>query len=76
MPKAPGPVDNALWDLRGKALNQPVWKLAGGAQTRVDAYASGGYYIEGMSLAELGDEYEAHDAVAAATYVSSNVTLE
>ncbi|MBN1583068.1 MAG: mandelate racemase/muconate lactonizing enzyme family protein, partial [Anaerolineae bacterium] len=25
-----GAVDNALWDLTGKALNQPVWKLVGG----------------------------------------------
>ena len=23
-------VDNALWDVKGKALGQPVWKLAGG----------------------------------------------
>jgi D-arabinonate dehydratase len=59
---AMGPVDNALWDLKGKALNQPVWKLAGGVQTRIDAYASGGYYVEGMGLAELGAEYEAHVA--------------
>ena len=28
-------VDNALWDLVGKALGQPVWKLAGGVQSRV-----------------------------------------
>ena len=28
-------VDIALWDLRGKALGQPLWLLAGGARTAV-----------------------------------------
>ena len=46
-------VDNALWDLKGKALNQPVWKLIGGVQDRVNAYAAGGYYEEGKGLPEL-----------------------
>ena len=46
-------VDNALWDLVGKALHQPVWKLAGGAQSRVWAYAAGGYYAEGKGPQEL-----------------------
>jgi len=34
-------LDIALWDIRGKALNQPLWKLLGGARQRVPAYASG-----------------------------------
>jgi L-alanine-DL-glutamate epimerase-like enolase superfamily enzyme len=34
-------VDIALWDIRGKALNQPLWKLLGGARQRVATYASG-----------------------------------
>src|SRR5712691_2434286 len=34
-------LDIALWDIRGKALNQPLWKLLGGARERVPAYASG-----------------------------------
>jgi L-alanine-DL-glutamate epimerase-like enolase superfamily enzyme len=33
-------VDNALWDLAGRALNLPVHKLMGGAGRRVKAYAS------------------------------------
>ena len=33
-------VDLALWDLRGKALNLPVWKLLGGARQRVPVYAT------------------------------------
>ena len=39
---AMGAIDMALWDLAGKALNQPLCKLLGGAvQNRVMAYASG-----------------------------------
>src|ERR1700731_1137918 len=34
-------IDIALWDIRGKALNQPLWKLLGGARERVPSYASG-----------------------------------
>src|SRR3984893_15276404 len=34
-------IDIALWDIRGKALNQPLWKLLGGERQRVPTYASG-----------------------------------
>ena len=34
-------VDIALWDLRGKALGQPLWKMAGGTSDRCRAYAGG-----------------------------------
>jgi len=34
-------VDIALWDLRGKLLNQPVYRLLGGARRRIRAYAGG-----------------------------------
>ena len=38
-------VDIALWDLCGKAREQPVWALLGGAfRDRVRAYATGFYY--------------------------------
>jgi L-alanine-DL-glutamate epimerase-like enolase superfamily enzyme len=37
-------VDIALWDLLGKALGQPVWRLLGGRlRDRIPAYASGGW---------------------------------
>jgi D-galactarolactone cycloisomerase len=36
-----GGVDIALWDLRGQAANQPVWKLLGGTSSSCPAYASG-----------------------------------
>ena len=34
-------IDIGLWDIRGRAMNQPLWKLLGGARQRVPAYASG-----------------------------------
>lgn len=35
-----GAVDMALWDLAGRSLNQPVYKLLGGYRDKVPAYAS------------------------------------
>ena len=37
-------VDAALWDLRGKLLGVPVWKLLGGYDPRVQMIGIGGYY--------------------------------
>ncbi|MCC6532768.1 MAG: mandelate racemase/muconate lactonizing enzyme family protein [Burkholderiales bacterium] len=34
-------IDIALWDIKGKALDLPVWTLAGGYRPRVPTYASG-----------------------------------
>ena len=34
-------VDIALWDLRGRALDEPLWRLLGGAAERVPAYVGG-----------------------------------
>jgi L-alanine-DL-glutamate epimerase-like enolase superfamily enzyme len=37
-------IDIALWDLLGKAVDQPVWRLLGGRlRERIPAYASGGW---------------------------------
>jgi L-rhamnonate dehydratase len=35
-------IDIALWDIKGKALGQPVWKLLGGAHARLPAYITFG----------------------------------
>ncbi len=34
-------IDTALWDLRAKSMDLPLWKLLGGARDRVPTYASG-----------------------------------
>ena len=39
--KAMSGIDIALWDARGKALGQPVWRLLGGTKRRLRAYAGG-----------------------------------
>jgi L-alanine-DL-glutamate epimerase-like enolase superfamily enzyme len=33
-------IDVALWDIAGKALGQPIWRLLGGYRDRLPAYAS------------------------------------
>lgn len=40
----PWPMDVALWDLAGKILGQPVWRLVGGRSNRIRAYASSGVH--------------------------------
>src|SRR5688500_9893322 len=40
-------VEQACWDIVGKALGQPVWRLLGGkVRDRVKAYANGWYTVE------------------------------
>lgn len=46
-------LDIALWDLKGKALNQPIWKLLGGARPRVPVYTTFGFnFLDRESLAD------------------------
>ncbi|GAB1583375.1 mandelate racemase/muconate lactonizing enzyme family protein [Phyllobacterium phragmitis] len=47
-------IDTALWDLRAKKQNLPLWKLAGGAKDRCPLYTTeGGWlHIEKQALVE------------------------
>jgi len=47
-----GGLDNAFWDLRGKALGKPVYKLLGGNSNLVPAYASGLFWHEDVHFLE------------------------
>ena len=46
------PLDLALWDLAGKILDQPVWRLAGGRSDRTRLYASSGTLRGPQEMAE------------------------
>ena len=54
------PVDCALWDLKGKAWNQPVYRLLGGpTRTAVPAYASMlGFSTDPFIAASVAVEYK------------------
>ena len=51
------PLDLALWDLAGKILGQPCWKLLGGLSSRVRAYASSGTLRDPGAQAEAAERY-------------------
>lgn len=53
-------IDVALWDLKGKALNVPIYELLGTYRTCLPAYASGGFYMDGQSPEVLADEAQAY----------------
>jgi L-alanine-DL-glutamate epimerase-like enolase superfamily enzyme len=58
-------IDIALWDVLGKSLGQPVWRLLGGRfRDRVPAYASGGWAPVGAIGKQLAQYVErGHRAV-------------
>ena len=53
-------IDIALWDLIGKAVGQPLYRLLGAYRDRVPAYASAGFFREGEGVAELAEECRAY----------------
>jgi D-arabinonate dehydratase len=49
-------VDTALWDLLGKELGAPIYKLLGAPSRRMKGYVTGGYYSEDKDLPKLIEE--------------------
>ena len=50
-------LDVALWDLNARAAGLPLYRYLGCWTTeKVPAYASGGYYLEGKTPRNLGEE--------------------
>lgn len=47
-------VDVALWDLKAKLLQQPLFKLLGAVRPQIEAYGSGGF--TSYSLTRLGEQ--------------------
>ena len=45
-------IDVTLWDLMGKALGVPLWKLWGGYRSRVPVITIGGYYGINLTIKE------------------------
>ncbi len=49
-------VDIALWDLLGKELGAPIYKLLGGGAKRIKGYITGEYHRQGKGVKELVEE--------------------
>jgi len=54
-------IDMALWDIRGKAANMPLYKLLGGSKRRIPAYA-GGISLGFQAKESLAEEAQAYIA--------------
>jgi L-alanine-DL-glutamate epimerase-like enolase superfamily enzyme len=53
-----GALDTALWDIKAQAAGEPLWRLLGGRDRTVPAYASG--LDIGLTDSELVSVYEAY----------------
>lgn len=53
-------VDIAIWDIIGKTLKQPLYKLLGGCRKRVKVYASGGFYALGKGKDDVAAELKTY----------------
>jgi len=54
-------VDTALWDLKCRRANEPLWKCAGGAKAAIPVYKTEGGWLH-HSMAQIVDEAKAAKA--------------
>ncbi|MFA9518031.1 mandelate racemase/muconate lactonizing enzyme family protein [Halopenitus sp. H-Gu1] len=70
-------VDIALWDLKGKLLDQPIYKLLGPVRDDVQGYASGGWAPGDEAEAEMrGYAEKGFDAVKMRVVGEDEFTIE
>src|SRR6185436_11795803 len=70
-------IDVALWDVRGKALKQPIWKLMGGAREKCPIYITWGLPVYNRDeLVESAKMFiaDGHTQLKMAIAASSNPT--
>lgn len=53
-------IDMALWDIKARYMNIPLYRLLGEYRRRVPVYIAGGYYEPGKGLADLQKEMEGY----------------
>ncbi len=58
--EALGSVDIAVWDIIGKALSLPVYKVLGAHTDKLRVYAAGGYYRDDKTTSDLVAEMEGY----------------
>ncbi len=71
-------IDVALWDIRGKSLNQPIWKLMGGAREKCPIYVTWGlprYTKEELVESAKMLVAEGHTQIKMAIAASSNPAM-
>jgi D-galactarolactone cycloisomerase len=49
-------IDIALWDIKARTANMPLYRLLGGCYEQIRAYASAGFYAEGKGIKQVADE--------------------
>ena len=58
-------IDLALWDIKAKAANLPLYRLLGGFRQDLPFYMAGGYYGEGKTIEDLQAEFRRYVDVGA-----------
>jgi L-alanine-DL-glutamate epimerase-like enolase superfamily enzyme len=66
------PLDLALWDLSGKIMGEPVWRMLGGRADRVGVYASSGVLRDPGAIAAVAERYVAEGFTAMKVRFSSS----